>query len=281
MIEASTDRSQEDRGESVRYNRPVPDQSLDRMRDGLAVNGPYSGLVAKAYDTWIPFDEQWPEEAVYRRALEQVEGPILELGSGTGRPLLRWLQDGLPVEGLDASADMLAILKGHADELGLDPVLHHADFAPLSLDRRFGAIVCLAGSFSLIADEDRAVAALASYLDHLHDGGVLGLTLGDFVTPPEASFVWRLRRTGTDADGVSYVVHEAVHNATDEPIATVYDRIETYDRAGTLIDTTLRRHRLRRWERAGFDALLADVGFVDVRSVGDDQGWVVLAHRST
>ena len=250
------------------------------MRDRLPVNEPYDGVVAHAYDTWIPVDGAWPDEVVYRDVLRDVPGPILELGCGTGRPLLRWLADGLDVEGLDASADMLTVLRRHAAERGLSPVLHRGDFAPLTLGRSYGAIVCLAGTFMLVDDEDRAVEALASYLEHLEPGGVLGLSLGVPQLDPRTSLVWRLRRTGTDAAGISYVVHEAVHGDSGEQVTTVYDRIERYDVGGGLLDTTMRRHRLRWWERSAFEGLLADIGFTDVRSIGDDAGWVTFARRS-
>ena len=41
--------------------------------------------------------------------------------------------EGYDVEGIDASADMLAILRRHAAERGLHPTVHHGDFAPLHL----------------------------------------------------------------------------------------------------------------------------------------------------
>jgi SAM-dependent methyltransferase len=137
------------------------------MRDRFPVNEGYVGVVADAYDTWLPVDELWPDEIVCRGAFGDVEGPILELGCGTGRPLLRWLAEGVDVQGLDASADMLRILRRHADERGLEPVLHHGDFAPLTIEQCFGGIVCLAGSFMLIDDDARARDALISYREHL------------------------------------------------------------------------------------------------------------------
>lgn len=236
-------------------------------------------MVADAYDSWIPVDETWPDEFVYREALTDVPGPILELGCGTGRPLLRWLAEGLQIEGLDASGDMLAILERHADERGLEPVLHHASFAPLSLDRSYGAIVCVAGSFMLIDDAELAERSLASYLDHLEPGGLVGLSLGVSQSDPSASLVWRLRRTGTNDAGTTFIVHEAVHTDPSSHLETVYNRLETYDPAGRLIDTTMRRHRLRWWEREAFEAMLGRVGFHDVHSLGDDQAWVTFGRR--
>jgi SAM-dependent methyltransferase len=250
------------------------------MRDRLPMPDGYEGVVAKAYDTWLPVDDAWPDEIVYRDALRDVEGPILEIGCGTGRPLLRWLAEGFDVQGLDASADMLAILRTNAAERGLDPMLHHGNFAPLELGQEFGAIVCLVGTFLLVHDEERAREALVSFAAHLVPGGLLGLTLG--TSPPtdtESAFVWKLRRTGTDAAGTTYIVHEAVHSDRHDGTVTVYDRLETYDTTGKLMETWMRKHRLRSWARVDIESALRDAGFEDVRSVGDDGGWVTLARR--
>jgi SAM-dependent methyltransferase len=235
--------------------------------------------VAEAYDSWLPVDEMWPEEVAYREVLALATGTTLELGCGTGRPLVRWLAEGIDVEGLDASADMLAILRRNAKERGLEPTLHHADFAPLALGREYGAIVCLAGTFMLIDDPKEAEAALRSYFDHLAPGGLLGLSLGVSSADPDSSLVWRLRRTGTSDEGITYVVHEAVHGDPDDHVEIVYNRIESYDSAGRLLDTIMRRHRLRWWDREKFEQLLSRIGFVEVGSVGGDQAWVSFARR--
>jgi SAM-dependent methyltransferase len=263
----------------MHYNYAMPPSPLGRLRDRLPVNDPYDGVVAEAYDSWLPVDEMWPEEVAYREVLALAPGTILELGCGTGRPLIRWLAEGLDVEGLDASQDMLRILRRNAEQRGLEPTLHHADFAPLALGREYGAIVCLAGTFMLIDDVAEAEAALQSYYRHLLPGGLLGLSLGVSTADSESSLVWRLRRTGTSEDGTTYVVHEAVHHDPDDRVELVYNRIESYDPSGRLIDTTLRRHRLRSWDRAAFEQLLTRIGFVEVGSVGGDQAWVSFARR--
>jgi SAM-dependent methyltransferase len=257
----------------------MPGGSLDRLRDQLPINDPYDGVVADAYDTWVPVDEAWPDDAIYRDLLREVDGSILELGCGTGRPLIQWLADGLPVEGIDASADMLAILRRHARERGLDPVLHHGDFAPLSLDTQYAAIVCVAGSFMLIDDRRRAEESLASYREHLNPGGIVALSMGMARGDPRSSLVWRLRRTGTSAEGITYVVHEAVYTDPTSPVEEIYNQIERYGADGKLIDTIMRRHRLRTWERAEFEAALVSAGFVDVGSLGDESAWVTVGRR--
>lgn len=257
----------------------MSDPVLDRLRDRLVINPPYDGVVADGYDAWISVDDPLREEAVLEEVLAGCQGTILELGCGTGRPLLRWLADGRDIEGIDGSADMLAILRRHAAERGLRPVLHHGDLAPLSVGRRYAAIVCPAGTFLLVDDPARARAALTSYLDHLEPGGRLAITLADPGSSTGEPLTWRIRRTGTTAAGTTIVVHEASHRCADEDLEVVYNRVETYDQAGRLQDTWLRRHHLRWWPRSTFESMLAEAGFVDVASLGDERGWVATGRR--
>jgi hypothetical protein len=74
------------------------------------------------------------------------------------------------------------------------------------------------------------------------------------------------------------VVNEAVRADHDQHLIVALDRVETYDPSGRLGVTDLRRHHLRWWPREEFDELLRRVGFVEVRSIGDDAGWVATAH---
>ena len=257
----------------------MADPVVARLLDRLEVNAPYVGLVARGYDAWIPVDSLLEEESLYRRLLDPVDGTILELGCGTGRPLLRWLAAGYDVEGIDSSPDMLAMLRAHAAERGLEPTVHLGEMAPLDLGRQFAAIVCPAGSFQLIDDEARAQAALVSYLHHLEPGALIGLTLSAPRPGDEGEMTWHVRRTGTTADGTTIVVDEALTNDHEQHLTILLDRIEAYGQDGRLGETVMRRHHLRWWPKAEFDELLSASGFVDVRSLGRDTGWVATARR--
>jgi len=243
------------------------------------VNAPYVGLVAQGYDAWIPVDSLLEEESLYRRLLDPVEGTILELGCGTGRPLLRWSAAGYEVEGIDSSPDMLATLRAHAAERGLEPTVHLGEMAPLALGRRFAAIVCPAGSFRLIDDEARAQAALVSYLEHLEPGGLIAVTLSAPLPGDEGDMSWHVRRTGTTPEGATIVVDEALTNDHERRLTILLDRIEAYGPDGRLVEAVMRRHHLRWWPKGDFEDLLRATGFVDARSYGGDDGWVATARR--
>lgn len=250
-----------------------------RLRDRVPVNQPYEGIVAEAYHAFISVDDVFPDDAVYEALLAEADGPALELGCGTGRPMLRWLAQGHDVEGIDASTDMLATLRRNAAARDLEPVVHHGDIAPLDLDRTYAAIVCPAGTFTLIDDEQRIREAVASYFAHLRPGGVLALSLSKLDPTGDQSLHWRIRRTGTLADNTHVVVNEALLMEPDDRHQLVYNRIETYDADGRLTDTWLRRYRLRSWDVAETLGLLEDVGFVDVATQGGLDHWVTVARR--
>ena len=250
-----------------------------RFVDRLPIGAPYDGVVALAYDTWMPPGTQFPDDSLHADVVRAAAGSSLELGVGNGRFLIPLVEAGLPLEGIDSSADMLHRCRRHAAERGLNVVLHRGDIAPLDLGRRFAALVCPAGSFTLVADEQRARAALASYLDHLEPGGTLALTM--FVPGADdiTGFSWRLRRTGTDDNGTSYVVHEATGDDVDSQVHLVYNRLETFDPAGVLVGTVLRKVRLRWWSQDQFAAALGAAGFVDIEAVGDNNAWIAIARR--
>ncbi|MGB8862276.1 MAG: class I SAM-dependent methyltransferase [Ilumatobacteraceae bacterium] len=254
--------------------------AADRFVDRLPTDKSYTGEAARAYDAFMPPGTVFPDDAVHRDVIRRSGGTGLELGCGNGRFLIPALQEGLPVEGIDASADILAICARHASERGLQTVLHEGDIAPLTLDRRFHAIVCPAGSFSLITDVERAHAALRSYHDHLEPGGRLGITLFTVGPHDTTDFNWRLRRTGTSSrTGATYIVHEAVGDDLAAQTLLTYNRAELFDAEGLLVSTELRKIRTRWWHRDEFAAALADAGFADVKLLGDEHGWIALAHR--
>ncbi len=102
-----------------------------------------------------------------------------------------------------------------------------------------------------------------------------------FVPGPDdvTGFTWRLRRTGTDEDGTTYVVHEATGDDNEAQVHLVYNRLETYDAAGVLVAAMLRKHRLRWWRQEQFNDALISAGFVDVRAIGDESNWIAVARR--
>lgn len=109
----------------------------------------------------------------YLREANNARGPVLEIACGTGRILLRLMQAGVPIAGIDLSEGMLAVLRNKAAALGLMPDVRTADMRDFSLGRRFRLVIVPYRSFlHLQTDEDR-LRALKSFMHHLEPGGRL------------------------------------------------------------------------------------------------------------
>jgi ubiquinone/menaquinone biosynthesis C-methylase UbiE len=70
----------------------------------------YRGLVAECYDLWFG-DEPFWDQAFFHDRIRRNGGVALEIACGTGRLLVPFLRDGLAVQGMDASDEMLAICR--------------------------------------------------------------------------------------------------------------------------------------------------------------------------
>jgi SAM-dependent methyltransferase len=252
----------------------------DLVRDALPVNQPYDGLVAEAYDVWLPPDGNYSDRDLYRDLVRAGDGPALELGCGNGRLLIGYLADGLDVEGVDSAADMLDICRRHAEAAGLKVTLHHADWTNLNLGREYATIYNPAGSFALIHDEGEARNALVAWRGHLRAGGRLILAMG--VPHPEATsdWEWRVRRSATRADGVTFMVHQAVSLDPPTRISDTLDRHEVWEPDGSLRTTFLRRHRLRYRNQTEIVDALQECGYEDVKTAGGDDAFLAFGRRA-
>ena len=231
--------------------------AAERFVDTLPADRSYSAEAAVAYDAWMPPGTAFPDDVVHREVIRRNDGVALELATGNGRFLVPALEAGLRVEGVDSSADMLAICGRHVDERGLQTELHHGDMAPLALGRQYASIVCPAGSFSLITDVLAAHESLRSIHDHLLPGGEVAITLFSEGPRDGTDFMWRLRRTGTDArTGITYVVHESVGPDVAPQTILTYNRMEIFDADGRQTGTEFRKIRVRWWHREEFSAAL-------------------------
>ena len=137
--------------------------------------------VAAAYDriaAW--FDRTRTRALIERPYLEALTGAltpgasILDLGCGTGDPILRYLVErGYEVVGVDASAAMIAIARARFP----NTAFMVGDMRDLQLGRRFDAIVAWHSLFHLSANDQRAL--FATLARHLRPGGILMFTSGN------------------------------------------------------------------------------------------------------
>src|SRR5439155_788473 len=158
--DAAADLDRRRRRKSHAADRGAARRRLERAvhpARGMGTQGRRLGRALRTTRT-RPFRD--PDVEVYRRWIERGAGPALELGCGNGRLLIGYARAGFDVEGVDSSADMLAICAAHGREAGLDLTLHHADWLALDLGRTYATIYNPAGSFALVAGDEDARTAL-------------------------------------------------------------------------------------------------------------------------
>ena len=74
----------------------------------------YRDLLAKTWDLMRGDTAQWPDRFFYREFIDRHGGPVLDVGCGTGRLLLDYLMDGIDIDGVDNSPEMLALCREKA-----------------------------------------------------------------------------------------------------------------------------------------------------------------------
>jgi SAM-dependent methyltransferase len=223
----------------------------------------YRGLAAECYDLWFG-DEPFWDQAFFHDRIRHNRGVALEIACGTGRLLVPFLRDGLVVEGLDASEEMLAICRTKAANVGLTPTLYQQLMQDVALASRYRTIFIPACSFQMLAERDEAFAALRRFHRHLEPGGELLITLAVPWREFGVERQWRLRRSGVrPSDGATILIHEATVSDRVEQVQHIWMRHEVFQE-GRLLQTQLRTHRLRWYHKHEFAMMLESVGFREV-----------------
>lgn len=100
-----------------------------------------------------------------------VAGPVLELGCGTGRIYLELLDAGVDADGIDLSADSLAVLREKAEQRGLEPSVRQADMAEFVADREYTLVICPFNAVQELTTIEQQQALFESAYDALVSGG--------------------------------------------------------------------------------------------------------------
>ena len=138
------------------------------------MNRSYDAL-ARFYDLVVP--DVGADTEMYAAFARRRDGPVLELGVGTGRVAVPLARMGLTIWGIDASSAMLERAREKAASAGATLRLEQADLYAYELGERFGLIYCAADTFLHLCEPEHQVAALRSARAHLAPGGLLVLDL--------------------------------------------------------------------------------------------------------
>jgi SAM-dependent methyltransferase len=117
--------------------------------------------------------------AAWERLALESNGPILELGCGTGRVTLRLARRGHEVWALDADHELVAAAGERAAREGLPVRLELADARRLDLGRRFGLVICAMQFVQMIGPETARGEVLRRVAAHLERRGRVAAAILD------------------------------------------------------------------------------------------------------
>lgn len=199
----------------------------------LPANAFYTGLVADLYaplkSTSFPADR-------YRELIRRCGEPALELGCGDGEPLLDLREQGLDVDGIDSSPDMIERLHRRAAERGLAVNAWVAAMETVRAARSYQTIFLAGPTFNLLPDDDAMAQALSRIKQALAPDGTAIIPL--FVPEPVSSEEIGVPTRQTTPTGwiACQIVHAARNEQTRTQTLTLrYERVdgeqtETVDR---------------------------------------------------
>lgn len=168
--------------------------------ENAGANYEYRGLLAETWDLFRGDTSTWPDRFFYREVIARAGQPVLDVGCGTGRLLLDYLTDGIEIEGVDSSPEMLALSRAKAAERHVQPVLYQQPMEDLQLPRAYRTILVPSSSFQLITDPAAAGEALRRLYAHLAPGGVLVMSFMS-VIPATGAQEWHLTGDAARDDG--------------------------------------------------------------------------------
>ena len=176
----------------------------------------YKGLIAQAWDVLRGDTSKWPDRFFFLEIIQEYGQPVLDVGCGTGRLLLDYLQQGIDTDGMDNSSEMLALCRQKAADLGLSPNLYEQYMETLELPRQYRTILIPSSSLQLIIKPRLVNKALKRLFDHQLPGGVIAasiMTLWKEGEPLESEWeqtatrekdgvkFWRLAKSRYDPEG--------------------------------------------------------------------------------
>jgi SAM-dependent methyltransferase len=149
----------------------------------------FDGWIAQNYRVLWPhlFDPEIVDPAVRFLADAAGDGPVLELGIGTGRIALPLSRRGIVVHGIELSAAMVEQLRAQPGASGIEVSI--GDFATAKVPGTFTLAYLVRNTIMNLTTQDAQIACFRNVSEHLEPGGCFVI---EVVTPP-----WQRLPAGT------------------------------------------------------------------------------------
>src|SRR5689334_13230878 len=128
--------------------------------------------------------------ALWRELAERADGPVLDIGAGTGRVAIDLARHGYEVTAIDADPELVHELSARARKRNLRVRTAAADARSFELSHEYALAIAPMQVVQLLGGEQGRRAALACIRRHLRPGAVFAAALADpFEGIPEGEVV--------------------------------------------------------------------------------------------
>ncbi len=250
----------------------------------------YHSLVAEYWDLLRGDTSGWSSRPYFLALIRQSGEPALDVACGTGRLLLDYLKEGIDIDGVDISAEMIAGARRGAEAAGLDPRTYVQPLQALDLPRRYRTVIVPSSSFLHLTAPEDAHAALGRFFDHLLPGGLLAMSMR-IMDPSEPEADWELEaEVIRPSDGALVRRWFRCRYEPDKRLQHTEDRYEVVQDGEVLESETYRASPFLTWyslsealallERTGFKDVHAHSDFTFEPATDRDTSYIVLGKRN-
>jgi ubiquinone/menaquinone biosynthesis C-methylase UbiE len=250
----------------------------------------YYGMMAEFWDLFRGDTSTWDDRYFFLDVVKKYGQPVLDVGCGTGRILLDFMQQGIDIDGIDNSPDMLAKLHQKAEKLNLHPNVYQQEMDKMSLLRKYQTILVPSSSFQLLLDPSLPPRTMKRFYEHLLPGGVLAMpfmTLWKQGDPLESEFT---REAIRPEDGATVRRWQYSHFDPETDLEHAIDRYEIL-RDGQVIASEehnqspatrsyTQQQAIALYEEAGFENIQVFHEFTFEPVKAEDTTFCVLGFRT-
>lgn len=225
----------------------------------------YYGLLARYWDLLRGDTSNWDDRFFYLDVIKEYGQPVLDVGCASGRLILDYLSQGIDIDGVDVSPEIIALCRENADRKGLAPDLYIQSMTELDLPRKYRTILVASSSLQLLLDPALPPQAMKRFYEHVEPGGALVapfMTLWTEGDPLENEFT----REATREDGATVRRSGWSRFNPDTQMEDTRDLWQVI-KDGDVIETELHEQApaTRSYVQAEAVALFEQAGFKDIR----------------